>query len=78
MTWRSINSVNAAMVQWEWRSRFHLHRPTEQTCQQYKCHNYQKDRLPQCCNHIELPLNALARKTLARVFMRVMFARLYL
>jgi len=35
-------SVNAAMMLWDGRSRFHLHRPPNQTCQQYKGQNYQK------------------------------------
>jgi hypothetical protein len=71
-----MTGVNVAMMQREWRSRYHLYRPTEQTRKQCKCHNYQKYPLPQCCDHKTLPLDSLTRATFARVFKRAIFARL--
>src|SRR2546421_9675562 len=50
-----MTGVNVAMMQRKWRSRYHLYRPTEQTCKQCKCHNYQKYPLPQCCDHKKSP-----------------------
>src|SRR5256885_16165765 len=67
---------NVAMMQREWRSRYHLYRPTAETGKHCTVHTYQKIPLPKCCDHKKLPLDSLTRATFARVFKRAIFARL--